>query len=117
MDPLGIGPSPVVLNFFQSYPLPNDPTAGDGLNYAGYRFPAHIHNQFNTYIARLDYMLTQNGKHTLFWRGNLMDDQEQRQPYLPGNTPTSSIDTHSKGFVIGETAILTASMVNNFRYG
>jgi Carboxypeptidase regulatory-like domain/TonB dependent receptor len=117
MDPSGIGPSPVVLNFFKSYPMPNDVTVGDGLNYNGYRFPAPVHNQFNTYIARLDYMLTQNGKHTLFWRGNLMDDQEQNQPYLPGDTPTQSFDTHSKGFVIGETAILSPSIVNNFRYG
>src|SRR5262249_18972795 len=72
MDPLGIGPSPVVMNFFKSYPMPNDVTVGDGLNYDGYRFAAPVHNQFNTYIARLDYMLTQNGKHMLFWRGNLM---------------------------------------------
>jgi Carboxypeptidase regulatory-like domain len=117
MDPLGIGPNPAVLNFFQSYPLPNDPGAGDGLNFSGYRFAAPVHNQFNTYIARLDYVLTQDGRHTLFARGNLMDDQEQSQPYLPGLGATSSVDTHSRGFVIGETGILTPTLVNNFRYG
>lgn len=117
MDPLGIGPNPVMLNFFQSYPEPNDLTVGDGLNYDGYRFAAPIHNQFNTYIARFDYMLTADGKHDLFWRGNLMDDQQENQPYLPGQDPTSSIDTHSRGFVIGETDLLTPSMVSNFRYG
>ena len=117
MDPLGIGPNPVVMNFFQSYPMPNDVTVGDGLNYDGYRFAAPIHNKFNTYIARLDYLLTRDGRHSLFWRGNLMDDQQQYQPYLPGLTPTQSVDTHSKGFVIGETGILSPSVVNNFRYG
>ena len=104
------------MNFFKSYPMPNDVTVGDGLNYDGYRFPAPVHNQFNTYIARLDYMLTQNGKHMLFWRGNLMDDQEQNQPYLPGDTPTRSFDTHSKGFVIAKRKFVP-SVVNNFRYG
>jgi hypothetical protein len=117
MDPLGIGPNPTVLNFFQGYPLPNDNGAGDGLNYSGYRFPAPIHNKFNTYITRLDYMLTQDGRHSLFARGNLMNDQVQHQPYLPGSVPTRSVDTHSKGFVIGETGILAPTIVNNFRYG
>ncbi|MBV9301448.1 MAG: TonB-dependent receptor [Acidobacteriaceae bacterium] len=117
MDPLGIGPNPVMLKFFQSYPLPNDLGAGDGLNYSGYRFAAPIHNSFNTYIARFDYMLTQDGKHTLFWRGNLMDDQQNGVPYLPGQSPLKTNVDHSKGFVAGETAILTPSMVNNFRYG
>jgi hypothetical protein len=117
MDPLGIGPNPTMLSFFQSYPLPNDNSAGDGLNYGGYRFAAPIHNEYNTYIARFDYVLTQNGKHTLFWRGNLMDDQQQNQPYLPGMPALTSIDDHSRGFVIGERAILTPAMVNNLRYG
>lgn len=117
MDPLGIGPNPTVLNFFKSYPLPNDPGAGDGLNYSGYRFAAPIHNKYNAYISRLDYTLTQDGRHTLFFRGNLQTDQTQYQPYLPGLSPTTSVDDHSKGFVIGETAILTPSAVNNFRYG
>ena len=53
MDPLGIGPDLAVLNFFQSYPLPNDLGAGDGLNYSGYRFAAPIHNSFNTYIVSI----------------------------------------------------------------
>lgn len=117
MDPLGIGPDPTVLKFFQSYPLPNDNGAGDGLNYGGYRFAAPIHNEYNTYISRLDYVLTQDGRHSLFFRGNLMDDQTQYQPYLPGLPPTTSMDDHSKGFVIGETALLTPALVNNFRYG
>lgn len=117
MDPLGIGPNPTMLNFFQSYPMPNDPGAGDGLNYSGYRFAAPIHNKFNTYIARLDYVLTQDGRHTLFGRGNLMNDQVQNQPYLPGLGATRSVDDHSRGLVIGETGILTPTMVNNFRYG
>jgi len=117
MDPLGIGPNPAMLNYFQSFPAPNDTTVGDGLNYDGYRFAAPIHNEFNTYIARFDFMLTADGKHDLFWRGNLMDDQQQNQGYLPGDSPVTSVDTHSKGFVIGETDLLTSTLVSDFRYG
>ena len=38
IDPLQIGPSPAALEYFRSFPEPNDSTVGDGLNTAGYRF-------------------------------------------------------------------------------
>jgi len=117
MDPLHIGPSQVVTKFFQTYPMPNDNGAGDGLNYSGYRFAAPIHNSFDTYVARFDYLLTQDGRHTLFWRGNLQQDTQAGAPYLPGLSPLETDVDHSKGFVAGYTAILTPSLVNNFRYG
>src|SRR4029077_12511999 len=87
MDPLHIGPSQTVMKFFQSYPMPNDTGAGDNLNYSGYRFAAPIHNSFDTYIARFDYLLTEDGRHTLFWRGNLQQDIQAGAPYLPGLSP------------------------------
>lgn len=117
MDPLGIGPNPVMLNYFKTFPMPNDLTVGDGLNYDGYRFAAPIRNNYNTYIARLDYVLTKDGRNTLFWRGNLMDDQEGSAPYLPGESPLTTVVNHSKGLVVGETSIITPALVNNFRYG
>ena len=117
MDPQHLGPNPVVMNFFKTYPLPNDTGAGDGLNYGGYRFAAPIHNSFDTYIARFDYLLTEDGRHTLFWRGNLQQDKQDGAPYLPGLSPLETDVDHSKGFVAGYTAILTPSLINNFRYG
>jgi hypothetical protein len=117
MDPLGIGPNPVMMNFFQSYPTPNDTGAGDGLNYAGFRFAAPVHNRFDTYFARLDYQLTRDGKHTLFWRGSLQNDVQQGVPYLPGEAPLETDADYSKGFVVGYAASLRPSLVNNFRWG
>jgi hypothetical protein len=35
LDPLGIGPSPAVMQVLQSYPAPNDTSVGDGLNMLG----------------------------------------------------------------------------------
>jgi hypothetical protein len=117
MDPLHLGPNPVVLNFFQSYPLPNDSTVGDGLNFSGYRFPGPVKRKFDRYIARLDYKLTSNGNQSLFWRGNLLNASNQRVPYLPGGSPLKSLPDYSKGFVLGHTAILRPNLVNNFRWG
>ncbi|MBL8296309.1 MAG: carboxypeptidase regulatory-like domain-containing protein, partial [Bryobacterales bacterium] len=45
------GVNQAALQLFQSYPLPNDPTAGDGINTSGFRFNAPVRNDFYTYIA------------------------------------------------------------------
>lgn len=117
LDPLHIGPNPVMLNYFNTFPLPNDSSVGDGLNYSRYRFAAPIRNDNDVYIARFDYRLDQNGKHTLFWRGALQDRYNPGARFLPGTTPEHTIVDHSKGFAIGYTAVLTPALVNNLRYG
>jgi Carboxypeptidase regulatory-like domain len=117
LDPLHIGPNPVMLNYFNTFPLPNDNSVGDGFNYSGYRFAAPVRNDNDVYIARFDYRLDQNGKHTLFWRGALQDRYNPGAPFLPGTTPEHTIVDHSKGFAIGYTAVLTPALVNNLRYG
>ncbi len=115
MDPQGIGDNPAILQLFQAYPLPNDPTQGDGLNTEGYRFPYTLARSYNTYIARADYNLS--SRHTFFWRGNLQNDNEPTPPAFPGQPPSTSTLTNNKGFAVGYTAVLSNSLVNNFRYG
>jgi len=117
MDPLHTGPNSVVLNYLNSFPEPNDLTLGDGVNYVGYRFRGPIPTTNNWYIARVDYKLTANGNHTLFWRGALRNDVHADSPYLPGGTPLQSDVDYSKGFTVGYTATLRQNLLNNFRYG
>lgn len=117
MDPLHVGPNSVVLNYLQSFPEPNDLTLGDGQNYVGYRFRGGIPTTNNWYIARLDYKLTSNGNHTLFWRGALRNDVHADSPYLLGATPLQSDVNYSKGFTVGYTATIRQNLLNNFRYG
>ncbi len=95
----------------------NDTSVGDGLNYSGYRFAAPIKDDNNAFIARLDYHLTSDGKHTLFWRGALQNEYNPEEPFLPGSPPMTVFTDHSKGFVFGYTAVLGSSKVNSFRWG
>jgi hypothetical protein len=118
MDPQGIGISQnVMIPYFNTFPLPNDNTVGDGVNFEGYRFkgPAYIDN--NYYIARVDYKITQNGNHTLFWRGGLENNLNDGVPYLPGDGPELTEVNYNKGFAAGYQAILKPTLVNNFRWG
>ena len=117
LDPLHLGPNPVMLNYFNTYPLPNDNSVGDGLNYGGYRFRAPIKNDNDVYIARFDYRIDSNGKHTLFWRGALQDLSNPGVPFLPGGVPEHTVVDHTKGFAIGYTGVFSPTLVNNFRYG
>lgn len=118
MDPLGIGPSQVMLNYFNSFPEPNDFTSlGDGFNYLGYRFRGPTPTTNNWYIARVDYKLTSNGNHTLFWRGALRSDAHSSSPYFIGQKPLQTRLDHSKGYTVGYTATLRQNLLNNFRYG
>lgn len=115
MDPLGIGPSPVVNNYFKQYPVANDTSTGDGYNTSGFRFAAPTTQHYNWYITRLDYHLATN--HTLFFRGTAVDDHDMDAPFLPGMPSESPSVTLNKGFVAGYTAILKPTLVNNFRIG
>lgn len=121
MDPLGVGPSPVVLSYFNTVygPFtPNDNTVGDTLNFQGFRFAAGQPERDNLLIARIDYKLTANGNHTLFWRGSGRDDVvAQSAPFLPGTVPENTQVDLSKGMAFGYAAVLRSNLVNNLEYG
>jgi hypothetical protein len=118
MDPVGVGVSTsVMIPYFNSFPLPNDNTVGDGVNFQGYRFKGSNLVTDNWYIARADYKITSNGNQTLFWRGALRNDSNVGVPYLPGDLPEQTLVDYSKGFSVGYTAVLRANLVNNFRWG
>jgi hypothetical protein len=125
-NPSGAGINPAILNGSTGYFdktfctgkfNTNDGSVGDGLNYSGFRFRAPVSLDNNAFIARLDYHLTADGKHTLFWRGALQNLHNPQAPFLPGSAPESVLDDHSKGIVVGYTAVLTPKAVNSFHWG
>jgi hypothetical protein len=99
--------------------VPNETTVGDGLNYSGYRFAAPIKLNNNAFIVKLDYHLTADGKHTLFWRGAIQNVFNPEEPFLPvsGATPEHTLSDHSKGMAVGYTAVISPTLVNSFHYG
>lgn len=139
LDPNHIGIDPAMLDltnhtgyldrtFCTGQTPTNDLAAGDGLNYAGYVFRAPTQLDNDVFIARVDYHLTADGRHSLFWRGNLNDLRNPGAPFLPGTyqtlpgelnpaAPMQTTADHSKGFVFGYTAVVSPTMVNSFHWG
>jgi hypothetical protein len=117
LDPAGIGENPATLALFNSvYPHSNDSTVGDGINTGGFRFNAPAPLRYNTYIAKLDYQI--NSKNSVFWRGNLQNDNYAIQgPQFPGQPPNSVYLNNSKGYAAGLTTVISPSLINTFRYG
>ena len=95
----------------------NDPQAGDSLNYAGYIFRAPTKLGNDAFITRLDYHITTNGRHSLFFRGASQDLRNPQAPFLPGDVPEQTIHDHSKGFVLGYISVLSPTVTNSFHWG
>jgi hypothetical protein len=117
LDPLHIGPNPAMLNYFQSYPVPNNNSVGDGLNFVGYGFPGYVLNNYYTYIARFDLHLNSSGTENLFWRGDLDNDYQSGTPFLPGLPPENPNSAYNKGYAVGLISSLGPNKVNSFTWG
>ena len=110
------GVDPNVLTVFNQYPHSNIDSVGDLLNYRGYTFAGANPEKLNTYIVRLDYKLTANGSHSLFLRGNLQNDNQQQAPQFPGQPSSDFHTSNNKGIAAGYTALLSPTLINNFRW-
>lgn len=115
VDPRGVNQA--VLAELQKYPLPNSASVGDGYNVSGYRFVSPIGLRWNTYTAKSDFHIDQEGRHHLFVRGNLQNDRESGAAQYPGQISNNTDLNNSKGIATGLTSVISSSFVNDFRYG
>jgi len=113
--PWGGGVNPNVLAVLNQYPEPNGSTRGDGLNTASFTWSAPNPATLHTYIAKIDYTLS-NSNH-IFVRGNLLGDRILEPPQFPGGLSSSAQVNNSKGLAVGDTWFVRNNLINNFRYG
>ena len=109
------GVNPASLAALNSYPVPNDTSAGDGINTSGYRFNAPLKDKYDTFITKFDYVL--NDKHSFFVRGQLQDDVQNGEPQFAGRAPNVRSLINSKGIAVGWNASLRANLFSTTRWG
>jgi len=122
LDPAGIGANTALLNFVTGrYPVANDLTAGDQINTGGFRFNAPVRLGNNTYVARVDYNLTD--KQRVFGRFNIVrsaqtDDVNNVATQFPGDpAPASLITQRDYSFAIGHTWNISSNKINQAVFG
>lgn len=111
------GVDPALISLFKSrYPNPNDFSAGDGLNTAGFRFNTPNPLTENDYLARADFNLS--GTNKLFARFNFENILSLVQPnQFPGDPLTSPNINKDRAWVLGDTWTISPNLVNVFTYG
>jgi hypothetical protein len=117
IDPLGTGPSSATIQYFRSFPDPNDTTVGDGLNTAGYRFTAATPLVWNTFISKMDWNADRNGSHRMFLRVNYQNDRITGLPQFPGQSPNMETADTSRGWALGYDGAFGSNVIGTFRYG
>jgi len=102
---------------FTKYPMPNTDSVGDGYDFRGFTFAAPNPTKHDTYILKLDYKLTQSGNHSLWVKGHLQNWRQSDAPQFPGLPPNDFLTNNNKGLFAGYTALFSANLINNLRYG
>jgi len=123
LDPLRVGVDQSLLSFVNTrYPLPNDLTAGDGVNTGGFRFNAPSRRADNNYTARVDWNVTD--KQRMFIRYSKIAavqtdtvNTTSVAAQFPGDPETSQIVTGDNAWVVGHTWVLSSSLINNATVG
>jgi Carboxypeptidase regulatory-like domain len=113
--PLGPGPNPNALAYFNSMPLANGTLTGDGYNSGSYSFASPNPVDENTSIVRMDF--TPNDRHRIFVRGNLQKDTTLASEQFPGQGPSSYYSSNNKGIIGGDSWTLSPNLINDVRYG
>lgn len=121
-DPRGIGADRTVKAYLDRYPAPNNFTAGDGLNTAGYSWNTPSRTQGPNIMGRIDH--TFNERQSIFGRyihsdfdtlqGDLLNG---RPTVFPGFPPLGEVYRSSKNTAIGHRWTVTNNIVNEFTAG
>jgi len=120
MDLLKIGVNSAAQQLFHTYPTPNLTSAGDGLNFQGYTFPAATPSKLDTYVVKLDANLTSNQR--AYVRVNLQNDRfvnpdSTSAPEFPGTPANITDKDNAKGLAVAHIWTISNNVVNNARYG
>ncbi len=117
----GCGVNPAMLTMMNNlYPPENAPqvTFDSGLNSAGFLFNAPTNTDNSIYTARVDFKLTRDGKHSIFWRGDLAGIKTDIVPAeFPGLPASSQLLNNSRGMALSYSALLSPNLVNTAEWG
>ena len=118
-DPRHKGIDPIIATLMKNYPVSNDNSLGDGLNYQGYRFNNPANTLEDQFTIKADYNLKDN-QHIfarVSWQRNSgIDTTNSADAYFPGQ-PQGTQGGKRWGVAGGWDWTINPTLVNQFRYG
>ena len=121
LDPQGVGANQPLLNLVnERYPLPNDLTAGNGINTAGFRFNSPSRLSSDNYTARVDYNITANQRmfgRLSISRGTTTDSTNTVAQQFPQDPESGLQVIDDYAVVFGHNWVATPSVVNQATFG
>jgi hypothetical protein len=119
-DPAGLGINSAMLAYMQNLPAGNSPAnafdGGFSFNALAFNTPEGTKN--NIYTTRLDFLLTKNGHHTVFWRGTLQGLKTDVLPsQFPGDSAAAQLLNNSRGFALQYQWQINPALTNVARWG
>jgi hypothetical protein len=117
-DPRGLGISPVVKSVWGLLPAGNDPSAGDGLNYIGYRATTPIPLTEDFAVARLDHQFNDKWQFMGSYRYSRTIEPSRAQVDIANgkNEAKANSPLQPRYVVGGLTGQLSNTIVNEFRF-
>lgn len=119
-DPAGLGINQAMLTYMQNLPNGNSPAnafdGGFSFNALSFNTPEGTKN--NIYTTRLDFLLTRDGHHTIFWRGTLQGLRTDVLPsQFPGQPAAAQLLNNSRGFAVQYQWQIRPTLTNIARWG
>jgi hypothetical protein len=119
-DPSGLGINPAMLTYMQNLPNGNSPAnafdGGFSFNALSFNTPEGTKN--NIYTTRLDFLLTKDGHHSIFWRGTLQGLKTDVLPsQFPGQPAAAQLLNNSRGFAVQYQWQVKPVLTNTVRWG
>lgn len=94
----------------------NNTQIGDGLNTGGFRFNASTPVNQSAHIARFDFNLTSDQKHSISTRFNYQQDVAGGTSNFPDTPPTNTW-SHPLGMAATHTWLISSNKTNRFSFG
>ena len=125
-DPRGLGMNPVISSLWNTFlPLPNDCSAGDGLNYCGFSGPISTPQKSNFVVTRIDHDFGSkwhfNGTYHYDKVTNTVSDQWDIGGFFPGDKLGQYSAIRQKPqdpwlYTVGLTTDVSANLTNSFNF-
>ena len=124
LDPAGMGINSAMVPYMSLFPHGTDTTQGldatptGAQDFIGFTFNPPVQTFNNIYIGRVDYNITKDGRHSIFWRGSLQGLKTDLTPaQLPGESAAVQLLNNSRGYAIQYQGQVGPNLINTARYG